>query len=208
MMRKQFSRTLFSILFVMATAALVFANPVEARFASLGGGSQNGEYTYPYFITIDNGDPIAMICDDFYHQSNVGDTWQANITAVTSGDLGNTRFGDLTKYEKAGFLLMQINDANQPEWGNINFAIWQIFNPEVNAGDAPPGTLGAAYWLNLAQTTQFGGMDFSSVMILTPLDAHSDTGTQEFLFVTPEPGTLVLIGGGLLGLFSQRRRLI
>jgi hypothetical protein len=195
-----------AVVFVIAATVCAYANPVEVRFAGLGGENQNGVYTYPYYLTIDNGPQIPMICDDFYHGSAIGDTWQANITALAGGDLSNTRFGDLTKYQEAGFLLLQINDGNQPEWGNINFAVWQIFNPGVNAGDPPPGTLGAAYWLNLAQTTDLGNVDFSNVMILTPLDAHSESGDQEFLYLTPEPGALMLIGGGLLTLFSQRKR--
>ena len=63
------------------------------------------------------------------------------------------------------------------------------------------------YWLNMAQTTELSSVDFSNIMILTPLGVDSDSGVQEFLFATPEPGTLVLIGTGLLGLFSQRKRL-
>jgi len=195
-------------IFIIVASIAAFADPVEARFAGLGGENQNGEYTYPYFLTIDNGPQIAMICDDFYHSSAIGDTWQANITPLVGGDLSNTRFNDLTEYEEAAFLLLQINDANQPEWGNINFAVWQIFNPGVNAGDQPPGTLGAAYWLNLAKTADLGQIDFSNIMILTPTDAHAESGDQEFLYVTPEPGTLMLLGGALLGLFSQRRRFV
>lgn len=207
MSRMQLRIILTVVLFLTGAASLALADPVGARFAALGGASQNGEYVYPYFVTIDNGSPIPMMCDDFYHQSSVGDTWQANITALSSGDLGNTRFGDLLRYEQAGYLLMQINDDNQAEWGNINWAVWQIFNPAVNAGDPPPGTLGASYWLNLAQTTQFSAVDFSSVMILTPLDPHIDSGVQEFLFLAPEPGTLVMLGGSLLSLFPLRKRL-
>lgn len=198
----------FAAMFVIAAAISASANPVEAHFVGLGGQNQNGEYTYPYYVTLDNGQQISMACDDFYHASNVGDTWQANITALSSGDLSKTRFNDLGKYQEAGFLLLQINPGDEQEWGNINFAIWEIFNPGVNAGDPPAGTLGAAYWLNLAQTANLSSVDFSSIMILTPVDAHSETGDQEFLFATPEPGTLVLIGSGMLGLFSQRKRFV
>jgi hypothetical protein len=195
-------------IFIFAASVAAYANSVEAHFAGLGGENQNGEYTYPYFITIDNGPQIPMICDDFYHSSNVGDSWQANITPLAGGHLNNTRFNNLTEYEEAAFLLLQINDANQPEWGNINFAIWKIFNPGVNPGDAPPGTLGAAYWLHLATTTDLSKVNFSNIMILTPSHEHCETGDQEFLYATPEPGTLMLIGSALLGLFSQRKRLV
>ena len=39
---------------------------------------------------------------------------------------------------------MQINDSNQTEWGNINFAIWKIFDSSVEHGRHAAGNLGTA----------------------------------------------------------------
>ncbi len=75
MSKKTALKLLVAALFVITATFAAFANPVEVRFAGLGGESQNGEYTYPYYLTIDNGSQIAMICDDFNHKSSVGDTW-------------------------------------------------------------------------------------------------------------------------------------
>ena len=197
---------LVAVLFVVGAAAAAFADPAEVRFADLGGQSQNGVYTYPYYLTINNGPETAMICDDYLHTSNVGDTWQANLTNLGTGDLSNTRFGNLTAYQEAGFLLMQINGSNQNEWGNINFAVWKIFDPNVDMGGTPSGSLGPDYWYNLALTTDVSNMDFSGVEIVTPTNAQDQNGDQEFMYLTPEPGTLMLIGSGLIGLFSQRKR--
>lgn len=194
-------------LFVIAVTISALANPVQATFTGVGGASQNGEYVYPYFVSINNGTPLAMMCDDFFHQSSFGDTWQANITNLPGGDLSNTRFNDLTEYEQAAYLLMQVNDGNPQEWGNINFAVWKIFNPSVNMGDTPPGTLGPQFWYGQALGANLSNIDFSGVNIVTPIGTHDEGGDQEFLFVTPEPGTLLLIGTGLVGLFSQRKRL-
>ena len=198
---------LVAILFVTGAAVAASADPVEIHFAALGGQAQNGMYTYPYYLTIDGGDQIAAICNDYFHQSNLGDRWQANLTNLGAGNLHNTRFNDLTKYQEAAYLLMQISNGTQAEWGNINFAIWKIFNPSVDMGYVPPGTLGAQYWYDLARSINLSKVDFSGVEIVTPVARFSAKGDQEFMYLTPEPGTLLLIGGGLVGLFSQRRRL-
>lgn len=200
-------RLVVAALFAVAATMAASADTVSVRFADLGGQVQNQMYTYPYYLTINNGPQIPMICDDYLHQSNVGDTWQAKITNLGSGNLSNTRFDDLTDYERAAYLLMQINNSNQNEWGNINFAIWKIFDPKLDMGHTPTGTLGPDYWYKLAKTTNLSNIDFSEVYILTPTAKHSSSGDQEFMFLTPEPGSLLLIGGGLIGLFAQRHRI-
>lgn len=199
---------LVAALFVIGATTAAFADQAEVNFAGLGGQSQNGEYTYPYYLTINNGPQIPMICDDFLHSSNVGDTWLANLTNLGGGDMSNTRFGNLTAYQEAGFLLMQINGSDQNEWGNINFAVWKIFDPDVNMGGTPSGSLGPDYWYDLALTTDVSNFDFSGVEIVTPTNAQDQNGDQEFMYLTPEPGTLMLIGSGLIGLFSQRKRFV
>jgi hypothetical protein len=206
MSKAQTQRILVALLLVIGASMAAFADPIKVRFAGLGGQVQNQTYTYPYYLTMNNGPQIPMICDDFLHQSNVGDTWQANLTNLGTDNLSKTRFNNLTGYEQAGFLLMQISDSNQKEWGNINFAIWKVFDPELSMGATPRGTLGPDYWYRLAKTTNLSNIDFSEVEILTPTAKHSNSGDQEFLFLTPEPGTLLLIGGGLIGLFAQRKR--
>src|SRR5690348_10218652 len=125
-------KVLLAGLVVIVASMGAFAAPVEVRFAGLGGQNQNGMYTYPYYLTLDNGPEIATICDDYFHQSNLGDTWKANITNLAKDNLSHTRFGDLTKYEEAAYLLMQIGESNQDEWSNINFAIWKTLSPEMD----------------------------------------------------------------------------
>lgn len=199
-------KALVALLFAIGATMAASADTVSVRFAGLGGQVQNQMYTYPYYLTIDNGPQMPMICDDYLHTSNVGDTWQAKLTNLGIGNLSQTRFNNLTEYEQAAYLLMQISDGNQSEWGNINFAIWKIFDPKLDMGQAPTGTLGPDYWYQLAKTTNLSNIDFSEVEILTPAAKYSNSGDQEFLFLTPEPGTLLLIGSGLIGVFAQRKR--
>jgi hypothetical protein len=163
----------------------------------------------------------------------------AAITAATGGDwslLSYTREGSnglytpstaLSIYEQVAYLTTQYGAnpaSNAAQTTAIQTAIWAIANNQpnnafTNLGDYV-GTLNVnstdvnttGYWINQAQTQynqQVAGY-YDQFNVLT--DVRKGTaagGVQEFVYATPEPGTMTLIGTGLMmmgGVGFKRRR--
>jgi hypothetical protein len=214
---------MIGLLLVGVTSAV--ADPVNATLLSFGpGGAWQNGYPYWAFVPGQGTGIVPVMCNDYEHGGAISNTWLANITNLGTGDLSLTRFnqdqGALTLYREAGWLLLETRSNPINQWKDINYAVWHIF--DTNS----PLDGGAAAWLNAAQIEAgkgFPGIDFSRVDILTPVDQYNPdpNSIQEFLFLdggvppnccdpappgsqTPEPGTLLLLGSGVLVVLRRK----
>ncbi|MGC2110648.1 MAG: hypothetical protein WA655_14090 [Candidatus Korobacteraceae bacterium] len=170
----------------------------------LGSNYADGEYLMPYYVSLNNATPIAVICDDFNHTVSIGDQWTATIS--TFSNLALTRFGtaNATQYHEAAWIASQISSNSAlADIAGAQFAIWALFSSNT------PMVPGEAQWMSLAATASannYWGMNFSNWEILTPLNP---TSPQEYFFEVPEPGALVDLTVGLVafaGLWNLKRR--
>ncbi|MGH9735270.1 MAG: PEP-CTERM sorting domain-containing protein [Candidatus Acidiferrales bacterium] len=212
-----------TILRVLGVAALVFAFSSVAHADGLtlqnaGNNVMGGVYVGPYNFTgtvSGQSGSLQLICDDFADEVHGGESW--NVTTSTLPSLSSVQFTGSTQYEEVAWLAQKMfqNLGDAQTVGDIQWAIWDVFDPGASSTD-PYGKLSGtdqqnvANWLGWADS-QYGNGDYSNIMFYTPIVGTQPSGDgrpQEYvgLTPTPEPGAFLLVGLGLpLALLFGRR---
>jgi PEP-CTERM motif len=208
---------LLAVLIFAVPAALADQTPVTMTFVGVNGINNGAYYVSPYYGTMNsNGQQtsVTLYCVDFNNEVTWNQTWQANVTPLSSNDFSNTRFGNPADaallsatdpylssftpaqlYMQAAWLTTQFNQflfSNPSQVVALQYAIWDLFAPNA------PTNAAAQTWI-LAAQNNFGSVNLNNFEIVTNVGPLSLTGqVQEFIVPTPEPGTIALLGAGLL----------
>ncbi len=152
--------------------------------------------------------PSQFACEDINNPTDVG--------AFYSGKFG---VAETTADDEVSWLADQLagTTPNNPSTytGAISMAIWQVEFPSSNDWDGGPMPVdpAAQIWITDAANAVANGYqpdgvfftpDNSSAQRFVEISLTSKPGTLQML--APEPGSLVLLGTGLLGLALMLRR--
>ncbi len=217
-----------SFILTAAAVAQLAAAPVTATFTGANGQTDaSGNLISPYYGTLDSGsgaDAVVLYCDDFANDVTPGQVWTANVTDLADSlDNTNTRYGGITQtletqgggtaaynglelYEMAAYLTTQLV-VGAPQSGDIQDTIWDLFNPNAGNGASNPPLPSTEAYLYAAEAS-IGTLNYNSFSIVTnPNPTLTGPGQiQEFITVTPEPSSIMLLGFGLIAISLGARR--
>ena len=167
-------------------------------FSSAGSNSYMGTPSYPYNLSVNGGPLQNMMCLGFNEHISGGETWMATVAPVGSLDLTT----HLTDYQAAYLFTLAVADTGADS--DLNAAIWFLYE------GVPTLDTGAANYVALAQSNSYFQGEFPSVILYTaiPGTESGGLGTAQSFFGTPEPGSLLLFGSGVLGVAGMIRRKI
>jgi hypothetical protein len=152
-----------------------------------------------------NGQDYAALCVAFFDESHLNDTWNAYVTQIGSGNFSNTyNPSEGQEYEEDAYIMSQILKPGSDRTG-LQEAAWDIMAYDIT-NSSYKHLIGDNSYIDAA-LADYSTMNFTGYEIVSDTTTN---GEQEFLVATPEPGSLLLLGTGLLvagALLLQRRRL-
>lgn len=210
-------RVLVLFVLVLAAAAIASADGVPLTLTGAT-DSMGGVYVGPYTFTTSNGQTLQLVCDDFKDDVTFGQHWTATTTTVSS--LSGVMFtgpNASQQYQEVAWLvgqmLMPANIGSAENVGDIQWAIWNIFDPGIGISPSNPdpwGTLSQTdqsnigSWLSQAQSACGNSNNpctYPNFTIYTPPLTGLGQPQEYFgMIPTPEPSSLALLVSGMLAL--------
>ena len=171
-------------------------------------------YLYPYNFSVNGSSTnTQLMCISFDNEITNGESWDVNVESIAQASANVTQLRD---YEADAWLFSQITaGSTSSQIANVQFAAWAVGDPTVANATYDPYYAANETAINqllseaFANATPADLSNYNNYVLYVPTSWNASDGEPQTFIgpaPAPEPGSLALLGTGLVGMGGIFRR--
>ena len=198
-------KKLLVVMLLVMAATMAYADTAKINYVSSASGGDAGPYLFTVTPVAPPGDPFDtyLVCWSDFNQVPHGETY--DIYSIGNVPVPGPFLQTLDSYKEIAYLAsLMLSDPTSPANADIQVAVWLVAGLYNN--DLVHTPAADAYVAEAIDQVVNHGYDAAGAVFYIAENSSKGEGPQPLVGFVPEPGSLILLGSGLVSVAGAIRR--